>query len=245
MNTRVWSSTIVAGLIALAGPAEAQEIEVSFSGSAALVNDYTFRGISQTSENPAVQAGITAGIGSVYLGTWGSSLDFGEADAADRASSEIDIFGGVATSLGGAADVDIGVAYYLYPGVPDASNYDFVEFLLGLSRGFSNVSAGVSAAYSPDFFAASGSAIYLGGSLGLDIPTTPLSLSASVGRQKIDDNGAFGTPDYIDYSVGASLSVLGISFGAAAVGTDLDEGDCFGGSDLCKTRVVLSLGMEL
>lgn len=247
MNARVWSSTVVAGLLVLAGPAVAQdgELALSFSGSAALTNDYTFRGISQTSEDPAVQAGITGGVGSVYLGTWGSSLDFGEADAADRATAEVDIFGGVAASLGGAADLDVGFVYYLYPGTGDTYDYNFVEFALGLSRSFSSVSAGVSAAYSPEFFAASGSAVYVSGSLGLDIPTTPLSLSASIGRQSIDDNDAFGTPNYVDYSIGASLSTLGISLGAAAVGTDLDNGDCFGGSDLCKTRVIMSLGMEL
>ncbi len=244
MSARVLSLTVVAGLLVFARPAVTQEIEVSVSGSAAMVNDYTFRGISQTGEGPAVQAGITGAVGSVYLGTWGSSLDFGSVDAADRATAEVDIFGGIATSLGGAADLDLGVVFYAYPG-GGFDSYNFVEFALGLSRGFSNVSAGVSAAYSPDYFADSGSAFYMGGSLGLDIPTTPLSLSATVGRQKIDDNVAFGTPDYVDFSVGASLSALGVSVGAAAVGTNLDEDECFGGDPLCKTRVVLSLGMEL
>ncbi|MDE2772507.1 MAG: TorF family putative porin [Gemmatimonadota bacterium] len=245
MSARVVSSAVVAGFLVAAASATAQEdIAVSFSGSATLVNDYTFRGISQTGEAPAVQAGISAAIGSVYLGTWGSSLDFGSVDADDRATAEVDLFGGVATSLGGAADIDLGVFYYLYPG-GGFDGYDFVEFALGVSRGVGNVSAGVSAAYSPDFFGDSGSAIYLGGSLGLDIPTAPLSLSASLGRQSIDDNDAFGTPDYVDYSIGASLSTMGLSLGAAAVGTNLDESDCFGGDPLCKTRIVLSLGMEL
>ena len=245
MNARVVLSTVVAAVLVAAKPAIAQEeMAVSFSGSAALTNDYTFRGISQTGEAPAVQAGISGEIGSVYLGTWGSSLDFGSVDADDRATAEVDLFGGVATSLGGAADIDLGVIYYVYPG-GGFDGYDFVEFALGLSRGFASLSAGVSAAYSPDFFGDSGSAIYLSGSLGLDIPTTPLSLSASLGRQSIDDNDAFGTPDYVDYSVGASLSALGVSLGAAAVGTNLDESDCFGGDPLCKARVVLSIGMEL
>ena len=245
MSVRVVLATVVAGFLVVARPAIAQEdMAVSFSGSATLTNDYTFRGISQTGEAPAIQAGISGAIGNVYLGTWGSSLDFGSVDADDRATTEVDLFGGVATSLGGAADIDIGIIYYLYPG-GGFDGYDFVEFALGLSRGFANVSAGVSAAYSPDFFGDSGSAIYLGGAFGLDIPTTPLSLSASVGRQSIDDNNAFGTPDYVDYSVGASLSTLGLSLGAAAVGTSLNESDCFGGDPLCKTRVVLSLGMEL
>ena len=99
MSTRTWTSTVVAGLLAIAHPLAAQEVEppVTFSGSATFVNDYTFRGISQTSEGSAVQAGVDAALGSAaYVGLWGSSLDFGEAAAAGRATAELDIFGGVA-----------------------------------------------------------------------------------------------------------------------------------------------------
>src|SRR5688572_20874605 len=104
MKARAWLSTILTGVVVLARPVAAQdsEVPVSFSGSATLVSDYTFRGISQTLENPAIQAGITAsGPAGLYLGTWGSSLNFGEAASADRASAEVDVFGGLAQSLAG------------------------------------------------------------------------------------------------------------------------------------------------
>jgi len=245
MSTRTWTPTVVAGLLAIAHPLAAQEVEppVAFSGSATFVNDYTFRGISQTSEGSAVQAGIDAAMGSAaYVGLWGSSLDFGEADAAGRATAEIDIFGGVALPLG-SVDADLGITYYSYPGTVDSYKYNFVEFAVGLSTAISSATLGAKMAYSPDYFAASGSAVYLGGSLGIDVPDTSLSLSATLGRQTIETNANFGTPNYVDYSVSASVSLLGIGLGAAIVGTNLEESDCFGGSELCNTRVVLSIGM--
>ena len=242
MSTRIWTSTVVAGLLAIAHPLAAQEVEppVAFSGSATVVNDYTFRGISQTSEDLAVQAGIDAAMGPAYVGLWGSSLDFGEPDAAGRATAEIDIFGGVALPLG-LVDADLGVTYYAYPGTGDFYSYNFVEFALGLSTAISSATLGAKVAYSPDYFSASGNAVYLMGSLGIDVPTTPLSLSATLGRQKIETNANFGTRDYVDYSVGAGVSLLGIDLGAAIVGTDLEEGDCFAGTELCNTRVVVSV----
>ena len=247
MTARARFSTLVAGLLVLAGPAAAQDAEmpVTFSGSVAVASDYAFRGISQTLEDPAIQGGVTGAAGPAYLGVWGSNVDFGEGDPVGRATAEIDVFGGVRASLGGVADADLGFTYYAYPGTGDVYEYDFLEFALGVSRAVSTATVGVKAAYSPDFFLASGSSLYLGGSLGVGLPSTPLSLAATLGRQSIDENGTFGVPDYVDYSVGASLSVLGIGLGAAVVGTDLEEDECFGGAgafgELCKTRVIFSI----
>lgn len=243
MKASAWSSAVLTGLLLLARPVAAQESEVpvEFSGSATLVSDYTFRGISQTLEDPAIQGGIDmSGPGTLYLGVWGSSLNFGETPVDDRAYTEVDVFGGVAPTLGGL-DFDLGFVYYAYPGTSDSYDYDFLELGLGVSRGFAAVTAGVSAAFSPDYFGASESALYLGGSLEVPIPSTTISLAASLGNQTIDDNDAFGTPNYMDWSVGATIDAWGLGLGASFVGTNIEEADCFGGSDLCKPRLVLSL----
>ena len=48
----------------------------SFSGSAAVTTDYRFRGLTQTQNDPAVQAGFTLAHDSgLYLGLWGSNVD--------------------------------------------------------------------------------------------------------------------------------------------------------------------------
>ena len=56
MTVRRWMSTVVAGFLVLARPVAAQDVEVEFGGSSTFVSDYTFRGISQTDQDPAVQA---------------------------------------------------------------------------------------------------------------------------------------------------------------------------------------------
>jgi uncharacterized protein (TIGR02001 family) len=238
---------MAAALTCLAAtPAAGQDAEdpVSFAGSVALVSDYTFRGISQTYEEFAIQGGVTGTTEpGIYFGFWGSSLDFGEAAAADRAVTEVDLLGGWKGSLG-FADLDVGGIYYWYPGTGDTYDYDFLELALGLSRAFSGVTAGLKGFWSPDYFAASGTSFYLNGSLGATAGS--VSFAGALGYQWIEENGTFGTPDYLDYSVGATLSTLGIGLGAALVGTDVDEDACFaGGSDLCKARVVVSVSRSL
>lgn len=214
---------------------------VTTVGSMSLVSDYSFRGISQTQKKIAIQGGLEIDApGGIYLGAWGSSLNFGESDGLVRAQVETDVVGGIRKSLGGAA-FDLGFVFYGYPGTNDAYDYNFLEFALGASRTFSSLTAGVKGYVSPDYFAASGSSVYVNGSLGLAIPNSPISLLGAVGHQTIDDNAAFGTPDYLDWSVGASVKVIGLTLGAAAVGTDLKEAECFGGAELCKARLVFSV----
>src|SRR5687767_5601078 len=94
------SGPSLAAALVLALPASAQDSPVTFTGSVAVASDYAFRGISQTLEDPAIQGGVTGAAGPVYLGVWGSNVDFGEAVAPDRATAEIDVFGGVKASLG-------------------------------------------------------------------------------------------------------------------------------------------------
>ncbi len=243
MRGSTWSRLALAGLLIAPAGAAAQDgpSPVSFTGSVTGVSDYTFRGISQTLEDIAIQGGITAaGPQGLYLGAWGSSLNFGEASHEDRAHTEMDVFGGLKKSVAGV-DADLGFVYYGYPGTGATYEYDFIEFALGLSRSFAALSAGVKAAYSPDYFAGSGSGLYTSATVGVPLPSTPLSVAGSVGHQTIDVNSAFGTPDYTDWSAGASLAALGLSFGVTYVDTDVAKTECFGGSNLCAPRIVFSL----
>jgi uncharacterized protein (TIGR02001 family) len=58
-------------------PAAAQEKakpKVTFNLGAN--NDYVFRGISQSDEDPSIFGGVDATFGSFYAGVWGSNVDF-------------------------------------------------------------------------------------------------------------------------------------------------------------------------
>ena len=81
---RMMSVLAVPALLLATAPLHAQEEEKSglgdwLSGNVSLTSDYTFRGISQTLQQPALQGGMDLRHPSgFYLGTWGSSVNFGE-----------------------------------------------------------------------------------------------------------------------------------------------------------------------
>lgn len=215
----------------------------AFGGSVVLVTDYRFRGISQTLREMAVQAGIdVSGPAGLYAGVWGSNLNFGEVEPDGRAQAEVDVFGGIERSLGDVMDVGLGVTYYGYPGAASEHGYGFVEAALSAGRDFSVFEVGASAAYSPDYFGGSGSATYLRGDVGIPLGASPFSLAAGVGRQWIEKNESFGTPDYTDWSVGLVAAIASFEAGVAYVGTDIDKAIC---EDICRPRAVVSLTYAL
>ena len=245
--SRVMSVAGLAGVLLVmagAGPAQAQEVEVS--GNVSIANDYAFRGISQTLEEPALQGGLDVGFPmGFYAGVWGSSVNFGEdLGIGPRAQLELDGYAGCAPTVGPIA-LDLGGIYYGYPGAADERNYDFVELYGSAGAEAGPVSVGLSGAYSPDFFAGSGTGFFGGAEASFGIPDTPVGLNGSFGRQWIEINENFGTPDYSVWTVGASADVAGFGLGANVVGTSLDDNECFGGSDLCGTRVIVSVGRSL
>jgi hypothetical protein len=87
--------------------------DVAFGG--AVMNDYIFRGITQSNHMPALAAyvepryAITKDL-QLYAGVSGENVSF-----ANRAAAEIDIYGGLRPTFGAFA-LDVGVWGYLYPG---------------------------------------------------------------------------------------------------------------------------------
>ena len=155
---------------------------------------------------------------------------------------EIDWYGGLSKSFGGV-DASIGFIYYSYPGASGSLNYDFIEGNLALGYQINDIfSVGFGYNASPDNFGDSGAAHYFSGSLSYAVPTAGvgLILDASVGRQLIEDNAAFGTPDYWDWRIGASLALTpNISISAFYTDTDISTADC--GSENCDARGQVSL----
>jgi hypothetical protein len=81
----------------------------------ALMNDYIFRGITQSNHKPSVAAYFEPRYNindklQLYIGTAGESISF-----PNRAAAEIDIYGGIRPTVGMFA-FDFGVWGYLYPG---------------------------------------------------------------------------------------------------------------------------------
>ena len=170
-------------LAAMSAPAFAQDEptpDLTVTGTAAVVTDYRFRGISQTDKRFALQGSITLTHSSgFYLSTWGSSIDDYVANGSDQ---ELDLIAGYSKTVG-AATFDVGVLYYYYPGSAGA-NTDFVEPYASIKGTFGPATAKVTANYAPKQKALTVDGIhkednlYLAGDLSASIPKTPLGVTA-------------------------------------------------------------------
>ncbi|RAI37943.1 TorF family putative porin [Rhodoplanes roseus] len=97
----------------LAAPVATNPWDVAFG--AGIYSDYNFRGISQSNRGPSVNAYFEPRYNvndslQLYVGAGGWSIDF-----SNKASAEIDIYGGIRPTFGKLA-LDFGVWYYYYPG---------------------------------------------------------------------------------------------------------------------------------
>ena len=227
-------------MLVAATPAMAQEetepaSPVTVSGSATVVSDYKFRGISQTDGNFAVQGGITVRHESgFYVGAWGSSID-DYVTVHGSAHQELDLIAGWKGDLGGA-ELDIGAVYYVYPGTRpgftgDTSASDFIEPFVSVSYGLGPVTAKATAAYAPKQKALAidqgltgefhkEDNLYLAGDLSASIPNTPFGLTAHLGHTFGPSWLSGPTDEYTDWAVGATATWKALTFGVQYVDTD-------------------------
>jgi uncharacterized protein (TIGR02001 family) len=207
---------------ALAGPCAASGV----TGTAAITSDYVFRGLSQTNQDPAFQAGIEyAHDSGFYAGTWGSNVswlsDLSSAAVPISNSVEIDLYAGYRGSFGDAVKFDVGAIHYAYPGdYPDGFNRPYTtELYVGVS--VSVFSAKYFHAVTDLFgFADSENSGYLDLAANWEFAPSWV-LNAHVGRQWVEENDAF---DYTDWKLGVTRNFAqGWSLAAAYVDTNADE----------------------
>jgi uncharacterized protein (TIGR02001 family) len=189
---------------AMAGAVHAQPWR--FSGEAAVVTDYRYRGYSLSDEQPALQGGLTLSHDNgVYVGVWGSTIDeYGLDDQGEGASVELDFLAGRTFAVAGF-DWDVGLAAYTYPGGRDV---DYVEVPVSVSRTVGDFTGTLGLAYAPEQDGLGGednTYVYVGGNLAPE--SWPVALDATLGWE----DGAFG-----DRKLDWSLSVAR-TFGPAAL----------------------------
>jgi uncharacterized protein (TIGR02001 family) len=100
------ASTSLVSTLAAASPALADETappsDFKITGSAAVVSQYRFRGISQSNNRPAVQGAITVAHSSGFCFDLGSSASVGNSTV-NIGGTEIDVYGGYTHGLAAAA----------------------------------------------------------------------------------------------------------------------------------------------
>lgn len=238
LNRKLLPAALATVLFAGAVTAQAAP---DISGNVALTSDYRFRGISQSDESAAIQGGFDiAWDNGIYLGTWGSSVDFDSNDGYDG-SLELDYYGGWAGDITDNIGVDVGYMYYDYPG-DDGLEGDYQEVYLKLNLWGGTL--GVN--HSDDYYAETGRFTYVFGDYSLPVGET-FSLDLHLGYNDVDKNGGFlssDTDSYIDYSLGVTASWLSVDWSLAWVGTDLKKKDVFG-TDWAEDAAIVTISKSL
>ncbi len=225
----------------------------SFTAGFAVLNEYSYRGISQTQRQVAVQAAFgyeTPTVSekiplSAYVGAWGSNVNF----PGTGTFAEIDLLTGLRLkALDDKLTFDLGYIRYNYLSANSSLFYDFSEF--GLVAGYDFGPAQLQAAvrYSPNFFANSGIAWYKWAQLTVPLSFVKVNENVSmkafgnIGNQYVERFTNYGIPsdNYWDWQVGLVLSVYGFDLSAAYTGTNLSVQDCLGTQN-CASRVIVGI----
>ena len=272
MKIRLAAAVAAIAIATAATPAFAQEeatSPITVSGSAALVSDYRFRGVSMSDKEMAVQAGVTVAHESgVYVGTWGSNLaGWGTFLGSNM---ELDIYGGYKVPVGDVT-LDVGLTWYMYPGGLDTT--DFAEPYVKVSGTAGPAAVLVGVAYAPKQQAlgqwydsaadttpnigAKADNFYLWTDVSSAIPDTGLTLKAHVGYTSGGNKGlgprgtsVSPTGEYVDWLIGADYAVGPVTLGVAYVDTNISVAESAyltpnfastkDGSSIAGSRVVVS-----
>jgi uncharacterized protein (TIGR02001 family) len=217
------------GLLGATTAASAGELSSSWT----LTSDYDFRGVSQTSKDPAIQGSLDfAADNGWYIGAWASNVDFGPGDSIDI---ETNLYTGFTGGSEDGLSWDVGILYYLYP---DDSDANYPEIYGSLSYGMFSGSL----AYTNDWVNSNDSAFYAAADVSIPLPqnfTLDLHAGYSFGEYFSDLN-----TEYLDYSIGVGYSVGNFDLALKYVDTTLDRGDeLFSSADANNTegRVIFSI----
>ena len=197
------------------------------------VSDYTFNGVSQTNNDPALQVSLDKAFDKgIYAGTWASNVDFG-----DDTNLEWDFYVGQYLSLTNAVSIDYGIAYYTYRGADYSSdgNYPEAYAKFGYANALGNTEFNFW--YSWDYFGTGG-----GHTIGMVAhtfeiaPNHALRASFDVSNSLDGDKWMWddSNSSYHHYRLAYQTSFEGFSIEVAAENTNLDF-------DTADERIVLSI----
>lgn len=209
----------VTGLL-LSGAASAADVSATITG----MSDYDFRGVSQTVEDPALQASIDVeGESGWYVGIWGSNVDFDDCCEEDL---ELNYYAGFVA--GETIEWDVGVNYYYYPSTDTNLNYAEV-YIGGTYYGEDeNWDVGLKQWVTNDWFAYDAYGYYTELNFNYGLPWWEIGVSAHVGYTFGDGPDDFtddsGLREYVDYSLGINRSFGPVDADLRYVDTDLGGG---------------------
>ncbi len=227
-------SAMLIPVSALAQSSDQAELNAfDLSATLTAVSDYRFRGISLSNRDPALQASIDVSHSSgVYAGVWGSTLaEYG------GATVEVDATLGWRHDVG-PVTLDVGGTAYLYPG---GTSVNVVEGFGYVSKTIGPAQLRAGAAYAPKQSNLGGNDnLYLTADARVGIPSTPVTLTGSVGHERGAFAGATGRK--WDWSLGAKYALSPVSFGVSYADTNIRAVDDPSGNS--KAGVFASASFE-
>ena len=207
-----------------------------------LASDYRTRGISQTQNDPAAQAGATLLHSSgLYAGAWTSNVDYG---FGLKTRQEVDYYAGWYWQASDEVNLDLGYIKYSYP-KESQFNQSEVYAILG-AFGFQ-----LAAYYSNDastVFGEDQDALYTYVGYETRLPME-VGLELRYGRMDFKDpmfwstNGD-STDSYHEWQAKLTRDFVGVTWGLSYIDTDLSDAECasnYGFTDVCTATWVASV----
>jgi uncharacterized protein (TIGR02001 family) len=196
-----------------------------------VVNDYRYRGLSQSGKKPALQFGADyTDKSGLYVGTWNSTIEWIKDTSlapAAKGPLETDIYGGYRGGITGDLTYDVGVLQYLYAtnnlgSISGSTNANTTEVYGSLIYGAAYVKLSDSTS---NLFGQVNSK----GSTYLDLGYTfdfgnGLTSMVHYGNQTIKSSAAFEqVTAYNDYSIALNKDFDGLVLSATALTTDFSK----------------------
>lgn len=217
-------------LAALSAPSAAMAADAPmsphrFTANVGFTTDYVFRGISQTSTNPAVQGGIDYMHSSgLYAGMWGSNVSWiadSGAVATGSVTMELDTYFGFKNGFAEDFTYDVGFIRYNYLGSYTAAagfakaDTDEIYGAIGYKWITAKYSRGLG-----QFLTVPGASgtNYLEINASVPVADTGVTFGAHIGKQTYRGTAAAAfanTPTYTDYKLSVSRDFGGYVIGLA------------------------------
>ena len=212
---------------------ERPDAAFSIATSIAAVTDYRFRGVSLSNNDPALQGGVELSSRTgLYVGAWSSTIP-----NYSGAHAELDGYAGYRHTVWNW-QLDVGAIGYLYPSGTDVNGF---ELYGSASREIASATIKAGASYMPqqsNF--GDGDGTYVFAELAGELPRTPFTLRAHLGREAGISGGPNG--DKLDWLVGVDVAIGPTTASLAWVDTDI--GSDIGGNTY-RSAIVASLAIGL
>ncbi len=206
-----------------------------------LASDYRSRGISQTLNDPAVQAGATLTHSTgLYVGAWISNVDFG---GGLKTRQELDYYAGWFWEATDAVNLDLGYLRYTYPKDSEFNQSEvygiFSVYGVKLGAYYSDDAPGIDSKQNSLYS-------YVGYETQLPYDT---GLKLRYGNMDFKDPRLFtssghGEESYREWEVKLTHELAGVLLGLSYIDTDLSKSQCtsnWGYDDLCSATAVASV----